>query len=819
MIWNKQVAEIRAFFDNYESSMNQMWSEMTCYERHNNLSDNMTSSKSAENLKPDQLGHGDGIAKMLYGHHFPKNQSILSSSTPNLSNSLTANTISIIGSPRLTPPLKPLRKYFYLPEEKIHSNELVKIRQHFDKSCSKQNSNGISNSGAADSAAVDENENEVCGTENHSDNILIEEADSTSAGGDFVELKGNFPSSLNESYQKISQADDSLSYEAMKNNESLDAGFNLQPLKPTTRITAQALIKSNNSMLCGGYDLKCGGNESDLVQQQDDDDDNKDIAASPSLSSSRQKHHRSKDLKPIKSLTTSEPRRNQLQHIQQQQHNLILMNDDCELLQVQDEQAPTSTSTDMGTCADKYCKNSSRAQHDESLNDKNYSKINEISPTNARINRKHNLNLDLYFDKELSAWLSKRDQQIESVTDNDNKFAITSNQAQSGRDTTNRDGDDDVLNSTGKLISETASNVTSNDDNDEDSSKSLQHFDDSFSSPSSSANSAIDTFLIDTRRQDCRCGDDESRVEKKKSQIFTDGEYFYGPYDFDLFSNEFYHFRDGNDECDECANDDEAGKVGIDTSRIISSSGNDELLKNHDEVDNNAEVSLVRDVDVVEGCETLRNSCCNKTWPNIEINVINWPDDESDFTVNEQRDDDVAFNRNFNYAPTLEACDRNLIDLMDEGDNDVSNNHRVNPYGGLQVMLPTITNTIFADDNFDAPFNPSIAELLDYSQQFNYEFGTIAEIADRNESPLESERIETCDDEKFSNDERRGFIFGDIDIDQHSFDDTKNKIRFKERDETFQPLNSPQLHPSYTECDEPDNCFSKSKIVDSDDRG
>lgn len=693
--------------------MNQMWNEMTCYERHNNLSDNMTSSKSAENLKPDQHRHGDGIAKMLYGQHFPKNQSILSSSTPNLSNSLTANTISIIGSPRLTPPLKPLRKHFYLPEEKIHSNELVKIRQHFDKSCSKQNSSGISNT-EADSVAVDENENEVGETKNHSNNITIGTSDSMSAGGALDELKGKFPSPLNESYQKISRADDSLSYDAMKNNESLDADFNLHPLKPT-RITAQAIIKSNNSISCGGNNLKCGENESDLVQQQDDDDDDdgKDCTASPSLSSSRQKHHRSKDLKPIKSLTASDWRRNQLQNPQQQQHNLILMNDDCKLLQVQDEQAYTST--DTGTCADKYCKNSSRAQHDKNVENKNYSKINEISTTNSRINRKHNLNLDLYFDKELSAWLSERDRQIESKTDSNNKFPITNIQTQSVSDMTTRDGDGDEWNSTEKLSNDTTPNVTSHGD-DDNSSNSLHHFDDSFSSPESTssssipANSVIDTFLIDTRQQDGCRGEKVRIFEEKKSQIFTDGEYFYGPYDFDLFSNEFYQFRDGDDKCDKCANDDEAGKLGNDTIRVISSSGY-ELLKNHDEVDNNAEVSLVRDVDVMKGYESLRNSCSYETCPNIEINVTNWSDNELDFTATDQRDDDVAFNRNFNYASTLEACDHNLIDLMDEGENDVSNIHRVNPYGDLQVVHPTIENTIYSDDNFDAPFNPSVAEV------------------------------------------------------------------------------------------------------------
>lgn len=420
------------------------------------------------------------------------------------------------------------------------------------------------------------------------------------------------------------------------------------------------------------------------------------------------------------------------------------------------------------------------------------------------------------------------------------------------------DGDGDELNSCEKLSNETTSNVTSNDDEGNSSKSPHQHIDDSLSfsspestsmSPSISANSVIDTLLIDTRHQNCyhhhhhhHC-DEET---EKRSQIFTDGEYFYGPYDFDLFSNEFYQFRDGNvsdivDKYDECANDDEAEKLlgtendnrGGATMTMRTrcrSSGSHKLLKNHDEVDNNAEVSLVRDVDAVKGCETYRNSCY-KTKPNIEINVTNWSDDESeDFTATIRRDDDdddvhVAFDRNFNYeyASMSEAlCDRNLIELIDEGDNDVSNNHgEANPFGDMQVERPTQLDA----DNFDAPFILSVAEQLNNSQQFNYELDKIAETTVENEYlygelPLKSERSETCDDAMFSNDERRGFIFGDNVVDRHSFDDTQNEIRFKERDEKLRQPTFPQLHPlADTKCDEPDNCFLESKIDEGDDRG
>lgn len=68
---------------------------------------------------------------------------------------------------------------------------------------------------------------------------------------------------------------------------------------------------------------------------------------------------------------------------------------------------------------------------------------------------------------------------------------------------------------------------------------------------------------------------------------------------------------------------------------------------------------------------------------------------------------------------------------------------------------------------------------------------------------------------KPSTDERREFIFSDVD------DDTKRKIRFKGADDAArQPGGRPQLHPSDAECDELDNCFSGSRIeADDGDRG
>jgi hypothetical protein len=263
------------------------------------------------------------------------------------------------------------------------------------------------------------------------------------------------------------------------------------------------------------------------------------------------------------------------------------MNDDCKLLQVQDDEQQAST------CADKYCKNfqATTAQQQQNMRDKNTSKINEISTTNSRINRKHNLNLDLYFDKELSVWLAGRErkqQQIELRIDKDDKTAITN----TDNDMTTTKAHDDEWNSSEKLSNEMISIGTNNfDDNSSNSHR--QFSDSSFSSTSSTChNSEIDMPLIDARR---RCDKKSDNGVNDKSSTFTDGEYIYGPYTFDLFSNEFYHFRDEHEE----ANDDTAEKH----RRIINS----ELLKNHDEVDNAAEVSFVRDMETEKGCEILRN--------------------------------------------------------------------------------------------------------------------------------------------------------------------------------------------------------------------
>lgn len=175
----------------------------------------------------------------------------------------------------------------------------------------------------------------------------------------------------------------------------------------------------------------------------------------------------------------------------------------------------------------------------------------------------------------------------------------------------------------------------------------------------------------------------------------------------------------------------------------------------------------------------------------------------------------MAVHSNFNYIAS-DACDRNLIDLMDEGDNYVSNNCNVPLSGGdlQQLVRPTITTTIFAE-NFDAEFVRYI-ELLNSSQQFNYDRDKIVEITDENENLFLKQ---TRDAANFTNDETRKFKIGNSG--DNVEDDTKNKIRFKEHDAIEneakrRPGGDPQVHPtsSDTGCDELDNCLSSSKIAE-----
>lgn len=183
----------------------------------------------------------------------------------------------------------------------------------------------------------------------------------------------------------------------------------------------------------------------------------------------------------------------------------------------------------------------------------------------------------------------------------------------------------------------------------------------------------------------------------------------------------------------------------------------------------------------------------------IEINVTNCADDDApDFT----RNDEVAVHSSFNYHPT-DSCDHNLIDLMNEGDNYVSSKYSVpKSSSDLQLIRPTITTTIFTE-KFDTEFIRALDELMNGSEQFNYERDKIVEINDKNEHLFGGQ---TRADEKL-----HGNVFENINSDVRN--DGKSEIRFKEHGGDCVAQRQPGGPRTDAECDELDNCFSKSKIA------
>ncbi|CRL00107.1 CLUMA_CG013388, isoform A [Clunio marinus] len=766
---------------------------MSFTERHNiiDLSDIVTS------LQPLESFESDNYEKRTFDRQATvsteRNQSIFSSLSPNLSKSIP---MSKSNSCRLLSTLRPHQKNTFLPEEKIYFDEMVEKCQHFDKSYDKHHSIGIRNY----YKNVESERNKIGKTKNHSTNLQL------------LKHKEEISSSLSEYDQKHSQLSKTMEDEAIKINESSETLINRRLTLPLqlNRITALSLIKKNNSILCGRNDSNYEGIKTYFNRKQDDD------ASLTSKTDTRQKHyHRLDASKPIKTLTSSEENT-----CHQQPNILILMNDDCKSLQVQDE-LPSKLVSSIGieSFVDKYCKNF------HPRDDKNDYEINENTKTNLRIEGKHNLDFDLQcFSKKLSACPSRqeiRSFQQQQASDNDNKIAITHIEVESGDDKTHatRNYDDEL-----KLIGI---------NNSCNSSDSYEHLSDCFSSFSSlTCNSTSSTTfsrisdsnasLTDARSHDCFHRNADNGINRGK--IFTNGEFFYGPYDFDLFSNEFYQFRDSNSDSDEktskAANDDEAEKLGNATHVITTS----ELLKNHDEVDNKTELSFVRDVDIEKGCEILRNNNNNNNNSpskndrvGIELNITNClDDDERDALVPTIRNDDVAVVKNFNYVSS-KTFDHSLIDLMDEGDNDVGTKREcASGFDDSQIVCRNITSTDYAK-NYDMSHTLSTPKPLNYSQEFNYKRNKIVEITHENEHLLEPPPRNDCykmnTDEKFYNDQR--FIIVDNNGDN---DEIENIIRFKERWRmNRQPNSLMVLSSSDPHCDELDSYFL-TNVIDFDNQ-
>lgn len=782
----RQVVEIREFFDNYEKSMNELWGRLASGDNKKDLSDRMkTSSKSAENLKFDKHDNFVRICQQ------DENQSChtLSSSTTNLLHIMPSERCASVS---LCPPTSPSpRKCFYLPEEKIYSNELAKIRQHFDKSHDKQHhSSGICD---VDSAS---NQNKIGKTKNHkSANVMRQQCNEVHRCKNDGDLTS--PPLFNERDQKIFQlneSDFSASMDSFKINECCAMIFHQPPpleKKPLCyRVSKQAqqstLIKNDNVISCGvGNDLRA---QDATISSSTNTPTTHHHAVSNELSGviavgdEKQKHYHCKDLKPIKSfeLATTTVRRavaNEIaddgkeqqeeeplaKHKQQQQfyqkqvyderYNSILMNDDCKLQQKQQQQMQdeqTSSSSD-GTCLDKYFKDS---QDTRMMLLKNDLKINEISTNNStsckssssKINSvRNNLNLDLYFDKELSVWSS-----VMMGKRGDNEIPITEIQMTSSNESD--------TNSCTKLDNEC--NYESTSDSSDDCTS------------TTSSNSEFDPHIITTRSSYnhqtanstcCKSGDNngiKSEASCSNSmRLFTDGTYIYGPYDFDLFTNSFYQFGDikPNTDDDEAQHHDKRNRINI------------ELLKNHDDINarsNSKEmISCVRDIDTTNEISNILND-------RVIVNVPNYSKDDE---------------RNFSKWND----DKNLIDLMDGGDSYVS---KISEKDERKLQRhSTLTDYVDAVSMLTAK---TVAIDLNNSEQFNYERDKIVEITDNDDDVLATvgsgvDKIRNASaaqctaavNEKFSNREVPKIKILGCDgncVDGVVRDSVENEIRFRE---------------------------------------
>jgi hypothetical protein len=572
--------------------------------------------------------------------------------------------------------------------------------------------------------------------------------------------------------------------DSFKINESAARIFHQEPppLKEPLcyRVSEQkrqsALIKNDNAISCGvGNDLQLETrtqNASISFTTPTPHPISDELSGVIAVGDEKQKHYHCKDLKPIKSLeletttaSASVARENEIaddgkqqqeqeplakHHKQQQQfyqkqvyderYNSILMNDDCKLQQqqqkqqqMQDEQ--TSSSSD-GTCRDKYFKDSKDSTRKVEMLLKNDLRINEISTNNStsstgglsscresgKINSiENNLNLDLFFDKELSAWSSMMRKRA------DNEIPIAEIQMRSSNDFESS--------SCTKLDNETIANYSCNSEGTSDSS------DDCTSTTSSSSES--DSHIITTRSSynhqtanstipsphTSISGDNnsiktEADATRNSMRLFTDGTYIYGPYDFDLFTNSFYQFRDTKFESEAKTNAGDNDEASFLQHHDKRNRINTELLKNHDDINTESgstageEVSCVRDMDPTDEI-SLGKSNDNVLNDRVILNAPNYSkDDERDFP--KWKND-----KNFNYSPSgMEACDRNLIGLMDGGDSYVSKNYR-------DLHRPTtLTDYIDAASSMALLLTAKTGDVLNNSEQFNYERDKIVEITD-----------------------------------------------------------------------------------------
>lgn len=514
------------------------------------------------------------------------------------------------------------------------------------------------------------------------------------------------------------------------------------------------------------------------------------------------------------------------------------MNDDCklqqsyqELKQQQDEQ--TSSSSD-GTCRDKYCKNPKdrRKQVEEMLSRRNDLKINEISTNNSTFNsiimgssggskinsHRNNLNLDLFFDKELSVWSSMMRERAPLDDVNENQIQMRSSNA------------DFESNSCVKLDNEMMANYCNNDSasNSSDSTSSTASTDSNFSFHLIGSSTHHETTNSNTPipcRCDNKCDDDDDDDDdnsirssghlrrKNRKRLFTDGLHIYGPYDFDLFSNSFYQFGEQQSE-----NEDDNGTfLQRHDGKSRQNSNITELLKNHG--DNNTskshcmmgvELQHVRDrkLTAVHEGKSMSNNDISLN-DGVVINVTNCSNDERDLV--KWKDD-----KNFNYLPaSKEACDsRHLIDLIDEGGSCVSKIREKDVFvHDLHIKQrptppPPPPLMSFNADGLDVPLMQTAITVdaidLNNSERFNYERDKIVEITHDDNIPVtmrinrdEHEYLSTfarhaqcksgaavVNEKKNSNpDALKINIDSGTDNIYEKRDDVSNKIRFRESEQ------------------------------------
>lgn len=752
-ITRKQVAGIREFFDNYEMTMDEWW----------NRDRNMTlagSSKSAENLSASFNGHATRRLKYAFPHAEPAEekenmnsncanddddgnqsqfQQTFSTSTPNLSSTLLPSSPTC----RLLSLFSPLQRDFRLPEEQQPS-EMGRTRQRFNKSHDKSCETRISNVDGGELEGRDDVVGEECGDKELNKNVkdpaqTISQSNNSKVVAECsaIENSRNFSceqtDDVNDVMTNLSVAEHASNLN--KHRHHHDSHDLRVPIKTECSsqpgVSCVTTCNDDNQNAKDSKAIKAASVEEELMKQRRDDVDNNDSRAEAAAAQSTetiQHHHR--------------------------QHTT---------------RAPTNT---LSSTTDKVSANF----HNEKVKSINSTQsINETStdPMTNSCRLERNLNLDLFFDREMSIWLSDRrcqrhwddrlvvDRRVETnnASEIDGKMADkvapvdTSQPALSSRHV---EINMEMLNS---------KPVDDSRNDDDDVRISTPSFSDSFSTivesdyvKSSRTNSEIDMKLIDNSSGGCQqhhhccccphCAAADTPNDNAiiSRQTFTDGEFIYGPYNFDLFTNHFYQLYDDDDDAAEMAvaNDDVASSPPRHQYSSV------ELLKNHDELDNRAEVSFERAVDINDDHKSHSNDakmmCGANRWQSVGKSADKHDDNveiEIFVTNCSDEDDSQQFHsgcdaQHFNQSDLLEQQQPSKCDWNSTSQTSLAGRRRtMMSSGGEKNVRTTLARaSIIASqlDRLDAPLifglknlqlklkmSTPASSLVNNSRQFNYE--------------------------------------------------------------------------------------------------